>query len=183
MAGTPEHLRNTGLGSANHVRQYRLDPESKRLKSLDILLHAREGDVLVFRTVNIEYDGVLRPDLFVLEIPEDASWHLREDELSAEDIPQDASPREAAQRFFEALSERDWGTVAAYWGSDRVPEVLKTHFGGLELLELGETYQAPNYPGWYVPYKVRMPDGRLIEHNLAVQTYKTLHGYYIDGGL
>jgi hypothetical protein len=42
-------------------------------------------------------------------------------------------------------------------GMDERFERMKEYLGGLEIVSIGEPYQSGNYPGWYVPYEIKLP--------------------------
>jgi hypothetical protein len=60
---------------------------------------------------------------------------------------------------------------------------FKKHLGGLEIVELGEPFQAKPYGGWFVPYEIRFQGGRVQKHNLALRNDNAAKRYVIDGGL
>jgi hypothetical protein len=84
------------------------------------------------------------------------------------------TPREAAEAFFKACSEKNWDEVLKFWPmsvTDQRFEQMKDYLGGLEIVSIGKPYQSGNYPGWYVPYEIKVPpqefNVRVSNTNLA----------------
>jgi hypothetical protein len=70
------------------------------------------------------------------------------------------TPKQAAEAFFKACAEKNWDEVLKFWpmsGMDERFERMKEYLGGLEIVSIGEPYQSGNYPGWYVPYEIKLP--------------------------
>ena len=66
----------------------------------------------------------------------------------------------------EGAAARDWQRVSSVY---KVDDRLKQAYGGIQVLSVGEPFRSGLYPGWFVPYEVRMPGGRIKKHNLAVR--------------
>jgi hypothetical protein len=70
------------------------------------------------------------------------------------------TPRQAAEAFFKACSEKNWDEVLKFWpmsATDQRFEQMKDYLGGLEIVSIGKPYQSDYYPGWYVPYEIKVP--------------------------
>lgn len=92
------------------------------------------------------------------------------------------TPAEAARAFFDACSKRDWNEAAKYWETP-ISDDIKQYLGGLVVEKLGEPFQAKPYPGWFVPYEIRMSNGDLRKFNLAVRNDNPAKRHVGDGGL
>jgi hypothetical protein len=91
------------------------------------------------------------------------------------------TPKAAAAAFFKACADRNWGEVMKFWPSpesDPWFERMKEHIGGLEVISLGEPYQKDEYPGWYVPYEIKVP---AFEVNIRVSNANPAKRYVILG--
>ena len=55
--------------------------------------------------------------------------------------------------------------------------------GGLEVLELGEPFKSGEYVDEFVPYKVKLSNGKIKQHNLAVRNDNKNKVWVFDGGL
>ena len=56
---------------------------------------------------------------------------------------------------------------------------MKEHIGGLEVISLGEPYQKDEYPGWYVPYEIKVPG--VSKFNIRVSNANPAKRYVILG--
>lgn len=176
-----DHARNRSVIESDHRRVYRFNRETLLLESLEIHVKTADAAVPVIVTRLIEYDTTIDPQRFVLEIPDDAVWHQAG---VRRELPPDypAEPRAFAEAVFKALAEKDWDRYALYASSGVAP-LVKQIYGGLEVLEIGQPFKSGLYPGWFVPYKVRLPEGRVKQWNLAVRNDTPDGGLIIDGGL
>ncbi len=101
------------------------------------------------------------------------------------------SPATAARRFFEACRSRDWEEALTYWhtvdaqAGEGALNRLKDYLGGVEILRIGKPFKKiKNYPGWHVPYKIRLRgDAPDKEYDLAIRNDLPDRGWIIDGGI
>ena len=92
------------------------------------------------------------------------------------------TPAEAARAFFESCGKRDWEEAAKFYPhplTDRLKEI----YGGIGIIELGKPFQAWPYPGWFVPYEIRLNNGNVKKHNLALRNDNPGRRYVVDGGI
>jgi hypothetical protein len=93
----------------------------------------------------------------------------------------DISSKEAARLVFTALANKNIEPVKeafAYWNEKSIKE-----FYGLELLELGKSFKSGTYPGEFVPYKIKLPNGKIKVHNIALRNDNKNKVWIVDGGL
>jgi hypothetical protein len=91
------------------------------------------------------------------------------------------TPKQAAETFFKACSAADWDEMAKFWPEAPTGEKfdrMKEYLGGLELISLGEPYQKSPYPGWYVPYEIKL---RPAEINVRVSNTNAAKRFVIYG--
>jgi hypothetical protein len=50
----------------------------------------------------------------------------------------------------------------------------------LEVVSIGEPFQSGKYPGWYVPYEIKL---RPTDINVRVSNTNAANRYVFDGGL
>jgi hypothetical protein len=183
-AGVPEndYLENKFFEGSNMRRVYRFDAKTQRLEELEAYLHRPGGDVLVLKVQQIEYDKTIEAAVFTLELPE----FVREVE-DPEVLPDNAkyeklAPQQAARAFFEACANGDWEEVQKF---EPMPldDRIKGFLSGLEVVRLGEPFQSKAYSGWFIPYEIKLMDGTVIKHNLAMRKDNPAKRYVVDGGL
>ena len=95
------------------------------------------------------------------------------------------APAQVAMAFFTAFGREDWDAVAELWpaGGPQPGEKVKTYGGGLQVLRLGKPFQRRGYPQVFVPYKIRLRTGEIVEHNLALRRDNPERRWFFDGGL
>ena len=94
-------------------------------------------------------------------------------------------PEEAARAFFEACSKKDWKKARKFWISS-IDEKFKESLGGLEIISIGEAFKSKKYakyPGCFVPYEIKLKNGQVRKHNLALKKRKPANRFIVDGGL
>ncbi len=73
----------------------------------------------------------------------------------------------------------DWQRVATVY---KVNDEIKQDYGGIQVISVGEAFRSGMYAGWFVPYEIRMPGGRIKKHNLAVRNDNPQQRFILDGG-
>ncbi|MBX7259519.1 MAG: hypothetical protein K1Y02_24375 [Candidatus Hydrogenedentes bacterium] len=176
-------LKDSSIADSDNLRVYRFEPETKLLKGLEIYVHTPQGDVLVFETKDVSYDLPQDETLFALQLPEDAVTVGELAPVSDNEKYAKMDPREAAQNFFQACAQNDWDEMAKYWFASSADDRIKQYLGGLQVIELGSAFQSGLYPGWFIPYEIKLKDGSTKKHNLAMRNDNDAHRYVVDGGI
>jgi hypothetical protein len=173
--------RNSSIAESDHTRVYRFDPATNRLAGLQVIVHDAGKDVVVFETTDIRYDEPVAPELFALTLPPDVIWAVPPEQMPVSGtLP--TNPREAAQAFLEGMATRDWDRVLSVYPSTSIDPRLMEGGGGLQVISLGEPYRSGLYAGWFVPYTIKFPNGRVKKWNLAVRNDNSAHRWVFDGG-
>lgn len=99
-----------------------------------------------------------------------------------------ARAKQTARDFFAALGKGDWEGIArlcppGFALGNEVDSQIKDQLTGLELVNLGEPFTKPPYPGVFVPYEIRFKNGEVKKFRLAVRQDNPQHQWYFDGGL
>jgi len=105
------------------------------------------------------------------------AYRLTRSSVSA---PSDA-PTATAKAWFSALSAGDANSIRELGGSDK-PEIYQS-YKELQVVSLGTPFRKPPYPGWYVPYEIRLQSGEIVKFNLAVRNDYPDGKWRFDGGL
>jgi outer membrane lipoprotein-sorting protein len=173
--------RYKSIQESNHTCVYRFDAATRRLQSLQVVIHMGAQDVTVLELSDIRYNQPLSDTLFSLQAPQGATRIV-----TAEAMPAPASslngPKDAAQYFFHALTQEDWNAVLGVYPSNTVPEEIKRQYGHLSVLSLGAPFKSGLYRGYFVPYRVRLSDGSEKSNNLAVRNDNPQKRWMVDGG-
>jgi len=183
-ANVPEddYARNKFIFDAETIRTFIFDPQTDRLVGMEIHVVHDGQETLIFETTEIEYNVAMDPPTFQLALSEDVRWYSPPQVLPDNEKYERMTPTEAARAFFEACSHEDWDTVAVFLNA-AVDERTRSYLGGLELVELGEPFTSQGYPGWFIPYKIRLRDDQEIEHNLAMRKDNPANRFVVDGGI
>jgi len=185
QAKVPEgdYLRNKYIEGSDHLKIYQFDAETKLLENVEIYVHDGDRDVLVFQVVQAEYNIDLDPELFNLVVPEDAIYTKPLEILPDNDRYEVMTPKEAATAFFTACAEENWEELLKFLGQTDVSQRLKDYLGGLEIVEIGEPFQSDPYPGWFIPYQIKLRSGSVKQHNLALRKDNQANRFQLDGGI
>jgi hypothetical protein len=92
--------------------------------------------------------------------------------------------------FFDACGHEDWTAVSTFWEAGGYPldDRFKSHYGGLQIINLGRPFWArfrngERYPGVLVPYEIRLQDGKISKGRLAIRCDNPDNRWYFDGGM
>lgn len=176
-----DYLMNKFLMTSNNRRVYHFDRQSGRLDGFEIYLQQEDGDVLIFKVTEIDYNQPIEPPLFALDLPEDVVFSEQPKELPDNEKYAQMTPDEAARAFFEACSREDWEECGKF--GLPVTEQVKKILGGLTIDKIGEPFQSQDYPGWFVPYEIKFRTGQVHKHNLAVRNDNPAKRFIVDGGI
>jgi hypothetical protein len=178
---TNDYLKNKFISDSDHKKVYRFDAQTKLLKGFEVFVHTDKEDVLIFEVNDIEYNPQLDDGLFTLDLPKDVIWSEQPKDIG--DKYRQMTPKEMAEAFFKTCSEENWDEFLKFWPMSAVDNNLKSYLGGLQVISLGEPFKSGQYPGWFVPYEIKMKDGTIRKHNLAVRNDNPAKRYVFDGGL
>jgi hypothetical protein len=183
-----DYLKNKFFDTADTRRVYRFDDLTGLLEAVQVYVRQPAGDALIFELQQIEYNLRLAPELFHVELPPDVSWHGEIRELPDNEKYASMSAEEVAKSFFEACGQGDWNEVAKFFphtlqslpgGADK----MRRSMTGLTIVSLGESFTSRGYPGRFVPYEIRMRDGSVRKHNLALKKDSRTGRWFVDGGI
>lgn len=184
-ADVPEddYLRNQFILDSDHLKVYRFDAETKLLEGLQVYVHTEDEDVLIFEVTDIEYNTEINDGVFTLDLPENMNWYRKPKKLPDNEKYQKMSPKEVATVFFQACANEDWEEFLKFWHSSAVGQRTKGYLGGLEIISIGEPFKSGRYPGWFIPYEIKLKNGQNRKHNLAIRNDNPAKRYVVDGGL
>lgn len=177
-----EYLKNKTIDTAETRRLYTFNRDSGRLERAKFFVKDGGREVEILEIAEIKYDVPLEDSVFELEIPANIAWAQEPQRLEENEKYEKMTPTEVARLFFEACGKEDWSEAAKF---SPMPFTAhhKEHLAGLEIIKLGEPFQAWPYAGWFVPYEIKFKDGRVQKHNLAVRNDNPAKRYVVDGGI
>ena len=64
----------------------------------------------------------------------------------------------------------------------------KEYYGGLEILHIGVPFQSAldiigKNARWFVPYEIKLKNGEVHKHNIALRMDRSAKRYLVDGGI
>lgn len=126
----------------------------------------------------IEYLPRVQPGRFTLVLPDDVRYGgVREGSPDENSL----GPRDVARGLFEAAQRKDRAFLEIYVPSPAIIDwAMSTP--PFEILYIGEPFSSGNYPGVYVPYKLRI-EGEIREWQLALRNDNPEHRWVFDGGI
>ena len=173
-------LEPTFLGGFDRETEIEWDLKTNLLLGLKRWVY-HEGERRLFsELVSVDYLGSLPAKTFELELPSEVRWGG----VKAAAIELlDQGPREVATGLFEAARRGDRDTVELLCPSPAMVDwLLDEHNQPTEILYIGEPFRAGEYPGVYVPYKIRF-GSEVREHNLALRNDNAESRWVFDGGV
>jgi outer membrane lipoprotein-sorting protein len=177
---TNDYLKNKFISDSDNKKVYYFDAETKLLKGFEVFVHGDKGDVLIFEVNEIEYNPQLDDGLFTLELPKDVIWAEQPKDVG--DKYRQLTPKQMAEAFFKACSEENWDEFLKFKPMSAVDDNLKSYLGGLQVISLGEPFKSGLYPGWFVPYEIKLKNGVVKKMNLAVRNDNPAKRWVVDGG-
>ena len=173
--------RNKSIAQSDHRCVYRFDSASKRLEGLQVAIAVAGKETVVAEFTDFRYNETLAESLYVLQLPADVVWITDTPSKSA---PANLNgPRDAAVFFFNACASEDWDAVLQVRSETSVPMGIKQTYGGLQVIAIGEAFQSGLYPGYFVPYQVRLKDGYVKSYKIAIRNDNPEQRWVVDGGI
>jgi hypothetical protein len=178
-SGVPEddYCKNTFMDNADTRRVYRFDAQTELLEAVQVYLVRPSGEVQIFELSQIDYDQSIPPETWHIELPADVSWaQLEPPKLVDNEKHASMTSEQAARAFFEACGREDWAEVGKFWSP--INDRLKQYLGGLEIINIGESFASKGAAARFVPYEIRL---RPQEFDLRVSNDNPAKRYVITG--
>jgi hypothetical protein len=183
-SGMPDsdYLKNTFLDDADTRRVYSFNTTNELLEGVQIYLSRATGETLMFELQQIDYNQPIDPSVFQLALPDNVRWFQNELQSLPDNEKYAAmTPEQAARAYFEAFARSDW-TEAEKFRRDTVDDATKQLAGGLEVLNIGTNFTSQDYPGRFVPYEIKLSNGKVFQHNIALKRDGKTGRWWVDGG-
>lgn len=178
------YLRNKFIMLSDHLKIYQFDPETKLLEAFQVYLHSDDGnDVLIFEVADIKYNQKIDDDVFTLDLPENMIWHGEPKKLPDNEKYVNMTPIEVVRTFFQSCADENWDEAIKFLPTSAIPEDFKNILGGLEIISLGEPFQSAPYPGWFIPYEIKLKTGQIRKHTISIRNDNPAKRFMVDGGL
>jgi hypothetical protein len=137
--------------------------------------------VQIFDLSQIDYNQPIDASVWQLSLPADVAWYKQPEKLPDNEKYASMTAEQAARAFFEACGREDW-TEAGKFDSP-ITDRLKEYLGGVEVVSLGQAFRSKAYVGLFVPYEIKLKNGQVRKHNLAVRKDNPAGRWQVDGGI
>lgn len=131
----------------------------------------------------IDYNQPINPEVFRPQLPANVAWEQEMQILPDNEKYASMTPEVAARAFFEACSREDWNEVGKF---TTVSDSLRDYLGGIEVISIGDSFTSAISvvnSDRFVPYEIKMKDGRIKKWNLALRKDRDTNRWFIDGGI
>lgn len=160
-------------------------PPDGRLTSLRRWVRVSGRRLAYLETSLVEYLPSIEEEVFHLDLPEDVRWvglaPLSQDSVREQER---MGPRDAVVKIFQAATGHDRETLEQFIESPALVDWFLTH--EIDVVSVGEPVQIGGYPGYLVPYVVRVRWGGIFHytkrHRFAIRNDNREKRWTWDGG-
>lgn len=174
--------KNKSIAASDHTCLYEFDANTNRLLRMEVKVRTEGRETTVLELSEFQYTDAIDANLFSLQIPASAQWHIDASKMRGTTGPI-TGPKEAASYFFSAASHNNWEAVLSVYPASGLSESFKRRYGALQVVSIGKAFRSGPYAGYYVPYEIRLQDGSIQSFNLAVRNDNPEKRWVVDGGL
>lgn len=170
------YMLNTSIAESENIRRYIFDAVTKRLKGASVSVIADNREIEVLRITSITYDRMITPRH---SLPPDIHFVETENRI---DGLQGLSAEEAASTVLNAFHGWDHEILDKVMLPAVADAAYRDRFYGSVLLSVGSAFTSGMGHSVFVPYTLRLSDGTIQKHNLALAKSIT-EGWIVTGGL
>lgn len=168
---------NASIAESENIRSYVIDSATKHLKSASVSIVNGTHEIEVLRITDINYCSTKTN---LMELPTDVRFiDMSQSTLYGLTV---ASATEAASAFLNALELWNVSILEKAIDENIRIALLELEFKGAVLLAIGESFMSGNENTTFVPYSLRLADGTIKRHNLALHKSR-YGGWIVIGGL
>ena len=181
------YMKNSSIIESDSKIIYTFSGENNLLKGLQVFVEEGGKEILILEVESIQYDKKFKNSDFEINLPEDVSW-MSADKVIKNEKFTNISSEKAARQFLEACSNEKWSEIEDVFdllknlNAERTSQ-LKEYLGGMQIVSIGEPFKSGKYPGEFVPYTIKLKDGKIHEHNLSLRNDNKNKVWIIDGGI
>ncbi|WP_303272883.1 anti-sigma factor [uncultured Alistipes sp.] len=179
------YMRNASVAESDTRREYRFDAASGRLLGGSITFLSADGRERTLLEIDrIEYDAPLDAATLTA-LPEGITWRDQtQTEATASRLAGIDAGR-AARLILDAFATWDSAildeALSAYGARGR--QLLRNRYAGATVVECSAPVRSGNYPGLFIPCRLRMADGTTEKLHLALRNDNAQQRWVVDGGL
>lgn len=170
------YLLNTSIVESESIREYVIDAGSKRLKSVTVSVVSGKREVVVLRVSDIRY-GEASEDIYSL--PDGISFVEFDNQP---DGLKGLGAEEAASALLNAFADWNEDVIDRMVASEMQHAIYRELYLGARLDSVGRAFTSGAGNTVFVPYTLKLRDGTLQRHNIALQKTDA-GGWVVVGGL
>lgn len=173
------YMLNKSISESETIRRYVFDNRTKALKSASITVSDNGKQTEVLRITNIGYN--IGTDKNLCQLPDDIKFI---EYCNAPAIGGFLSlpPEDVAQKILGAFAEWDESVINQTIEPD-MSAIYKPDYKGAELISIGKSFHSGAKENRiFIPYTMRMPDGHIKRHNIALLKQED-GSWIVSGGL
>lgn len=179
------YMRNASVAESDTRREYRFDAASGRLLGGSITFLSADGRERTLLEIDrIEYDAPLDA-AELTALPEGITWRDQTQTEATASRLAGIDAAEAARLILDAFATWDSAildeALSEYGARARV--LLRSRYAGATVVECSAPVRSGNYPGLFIPCRLRMADGTTEKLHLALRNDNAQRRWVVDGGL
>ncbi|MDR3272647.1 MAG: hypothetical protein LBT29_04090 [Flavobacteriaceae bacterium] len=175
-----DYLKNSSISESDSKQTYVFDKETKLLKSLNISILVNGKYVEILKTQSIDYNVPLDKHT-LLDLPKNLKYVTLSGDFSNSKL-QNISSKQAVELMLNALKNKDIEPLKEGFTSGFSNEKFLKEYYGLEILQIGEPFKSGVYNGEFVPVNIKLANGEIEQHNIAVRNDNKNKVWVLDGG-
>ena len=179
------YMRNASVAESDTRREYRFDAASGRLLGASITFLAADGRERTLLEIDrIEYDAPLDA-AELTALPEGITWRDQSQTEATASRLAGIDAAEAARLILDAFATWDSAILdeaLSTYGA-RARQLLRNRYAGATVVECSAPVRSGNYPGLFIPCRLRMADGTTEKLHLALRNDNAQQRWVVDGGL
>lgn len=178
-----DYARNSSISESNTRREYTFDPDNGQLLTARITVLGDRGERTLLDLTKITYDPPV-DTAAMTALPEGIAWNdLRTPQTGTHLTGIGA--KQAATTILDALRDRDTGildeALRFYGPNER--KALRDRYAGAVTSSVAEPVQSGEYPGWFIPCKLLLRNGKFVKIMLALRNDNPQGAWVVDGGI
>lgn len=177
---TNDYALYSSISESDTRREIRFDKRTQLIQSLKIFATKGLSEKLIVDVKEIRYNVPV--DLQKLTaLPAGYEWHDVNAVVETSGRFRNISAGEAAQLIGEAMNNNNLVSVGEAFAGYNFTNIVKA-LKGVRFVKLGEPFRSGQYPGVFVPFTVKRPNGKTETWNLALRNDNAKGEWVVDGG-
>lgn len=179
---TNDYLKNSSVMESDNKRIFYFDKKTHQLLSFKLYVIKDKKEILVMKTTDIQYDEMFDAKDFDVQNFGDKKIRNSEDlNTQVDEEIKNKTPEEIAHYFFESCAANEWENVEKVY--PYLDAGTKDYLGGLQIIEIGQSFKSGRYSGFFVPYTIKLKSGHTKKHKLAIRNDNPEKMWRVDGGI